>query len=106
MENARLRRYPHPSSLQRTRLYASFLRISDALHLCVFHQPPTMGFSDRLLSLVLHIEVKLYNVSVLDSVILPFESHQPFLFGLLVSSRNHQIIVAHNLGSNEPPLHI
>jgi len=29
--------------------YVSFLRISDALHLCIFHQPPVIGFSDRVL---------------------------------------------------------
>ena len=38
-ENAHLLRYPHPSSLWRTSTYASFLRISDALHLGIFHQP-------------------------------------------------------------------
>jgi hypothetical protein len=43
--------YPHSSSLQRTGKYASFLRISDALHLNIFQQPPKMGFSDRLLAL-------------------------------------------------------
>jgi hypothetical protein len=32
-------RYPHPSSLRRTSLYASFLGISEALHLDIFHQP-------------------------------------------------------------------
>ncbi|MBN1843896.1 MAG: transposase, partial [Deltaproteobacteria bacterium] len=36
-------------SLQRTCKYASFLRMSDALHLCIFRQPPKRGFSDRLL---------------------------------------------------------
>jgi hypothetical protein len=48
-ENVHLRRYPHSSSLRRTGKYASFLRISDALHLNIFQQPPKMGFSDRLL---------------------------------------------------------
>jgi hypothetical protein len=33
-------RYPHPSSLRRTLVYASFLGISDALYLGIFHQPP------------------------------------------------------------------
>jgi hypothetical protein len=38
-------RYPHPSSLRRTTMYASFLRISEALHLDVFYQPQrTRGF--------------------------------------------------------------
>jgi hypothetical protein len=32
-------RYPHPSSLQRTSTYVSFLGISGALHLDIFHQP-------------------------------------------------------------------
>ncbi len=32
-------RYPHPSSLQRTYMHASFLGISEALHLDIFHQP-------------------------------------------------------------------
>ena len=39
-ENTHLLRYPYPSSLRRTSMYASFLRISDALHLGIFHQPP------------------------------------------------------------------
>jgi hypothetical protein len=38
-ENAHLLRYPHASSLQRTFMYASFLGISAALHLDIFHQP-------------------------------------------------------------------
>jgi hypothetical protein len=44
-ENAHLLRYPHPSSLRRTSLYASFLRISEALHLGIFHQPLRILFS-------------------------------------------------------------
>jgi hypothetical protein len=56
-ENTHLLRFPHPrpvefslretaqpiqqgKSLRRTSMYASFLRISDALHLGIFHQPP------------------------------------------------------------------
>jgi len=39
-ENPHLLRYPHPSSLRRTSMYASFLGISDALYLEIFHQPP------------------------------------------------------------------
>jgi hypothetical protein len=38
-ENTHLRRYPHLSSLRRTNEYASYLEISDALHLDIFHQP-------------------------------------------------------------------
>ena len=44
MKNAHLRRYPHLSSLRRTIKYASFLKISDALHLDVFDQPPEASF--------------------------------------------------------------
>jgi hypothetical protein len=43
-ENAHLLRYPHPSSLRRTSMYASFLGISEALHLDIFHQPLRSGF--------------------------------------------------------------
>jgi hypothetical protein len=39
-------RYPHPSSLRRPSLYASFLGISEALHMDIFHQPLRMGFYD------------------------------------------------------------
>jgi len=39
LKNAHLLRYDHTSSLQRTYMYASFLRISRALHLDVFEQP-------------------------------------------------------------------
>jgi hypothetical protein len=39
-ENAHLLRYPHPSSLRRTGIYASPLEISEALYLDIFHQPP------------------------------------------------------------------
>ena len=39
-ENAHLLRYPHPSSLRRTVIYASFLGISEALHMDIFKQPP------------------------------------------------------------------
>ncbi len=39
-------RYPHPSSLRRTSMYASFLGISEALHLDIFHQPLRSRFFD------------------------------------------------------------
>ncbi len=39
LKNGHLRRFPHPSSLRRTAKYASFLRISGALHLTIFEQP-------------------------------------------------------------------
>jgi hypothetical protein len=41
-------RYPHPSSLWRTSMYASFLGISEALHLDIFHQPLRSLFFDSL----------------------------------------------------------
>jgi hypothetical protein len=41
-------RYPHPSSLRRTSMYASFLGISEALHLDIFHQPLAKRFFDSL----------------------------------------------------------
>jgi hypothetical protein len=41
-------RYPHPVSLRRTSLYASFLGISEALHMDIFHQPPRSQFFDSL----------------------------------------------------------
>jgi len=47
-EKANLLRYPHPSSLRRTSMYASFLGISEALHLAVFHQPLGNWFFDSL----------------------------------------------------------
>jgi hypothetical protein len=47
-ENAHLLRYPHPSSLRRTFMYASFLGISEALHMDIFHQPLRNRFFDRL----------------------------------------------------------
>ena len=39
LKSAHLLRFPHPSSLRRTSKYASFLRISGALHLGIFEQP-------------------------------------------------------------------
>jgi hypothetical protein len=39
LKNTHLLRYAHPSSLRRTKKYASFLRMSQALHLDVFEQP-------------------------------------------------------------------
>ncbi len=47
-ENAHLLRYPHPSSLRRTCMYASFLGISEALHMDIFHQPLRIRFFDSL----------------------------------------------------------
>jgi hypothetical protein len=41
-------RYPHPSSLRRISLYASFFGISEALHMMIFHQPLKSPFFDRL----------------------------------------------------------
>jgi hypothetical protein len=47
-ENTHLRRYPHPSSLRCTSMYASFLGISEALQLGIFHQPLRGRFFDSL----------------------------------------------------------
>jgi tetratricopeptide (TPR) repeat protein len=47
-ENAHLLRYPHPSSLRRTSIYASFLLISEALHMDIFHQPLRNRFFNSL----------------------------------------------------------
>jgi hypothetical protein len=49
LKNAHLRRYPYPSSLRRTSMYASLLGISDALHLSVFDQPAKQVFCSNLL---------------------------------------------------------
>src|SRR5512146_2139923 len=51
LKNARLRRFPHPSSLRRTSKYASLLRISGALQLGIFEQPAKNDFSSKLLDL-------------------------------------------------------
>jgi hypothetical protein len=47
-ESAHLLRYPHPSSLRRTSMYASFLGISEALHMDIFHRPLRGRFFDSL----------------------------------------------------------
>jgi hypothetical protein len=49
LKNTHLLRYAHPSSLQRTTKYASFLRISRALHLDVFDQPEKNYFFNTLI---------------------------------------------------------
>jgi hypothetical protein len=41
-------RYPHPSSLRRTSMYASFLGISEAYHLSIFKQLLKRRLSDGL----------------------------------------------------------
>ncbi len=51
-ENVHLLRYPHPSSLRRTSRYASFLGISEALHMDIFHEPLRSWFFDSLDGLV------------------------------------------------------
>ncbi len=48
LENAHLLRYPRPSSLRHTPMYASFLGISEALHMDIFHQPLRTRFFDSL----------------------------------------------------------
>jgi hypothetical protein len=50
-ENAHLLRYPHPSSLRRTFMYASSLGISEALHMDIFHQPLRSRFFDSLIEM-------------------------------------------------------
>ncbi len=52
LKNTHLLRYAHPSSLQRTCMYASFLRISRALHLDVFEQPAENYFFNNLLVII------------------------------------------------------
>jgi hypothetical protein len=56
LKNAHLRRSPHPSSLQRTFKYVSFLRISGALHPGIFDQPVKNNFFQqaRLLTQTIH----------------------------------------------------
>jgi len=49
LKNIHLLRYARPSSLRRTEQYASFLRISRALHLNVFDQPEKKYFFNNLL---------------------------------------------------------
>jgi hypothetical protein len=49
LKNAHLLRFPHPSSLRRTVKYASFLRISGALHPGIFEQPDENDFFSNLL---------------------------------------------------------
>ena len=50
LKNGHLPCSPHPSSLRRTAKYASFLRISGALHLTVFEQPEKDDFFSSLLA--------------------------------------------------------
>jgi hypothetical protein len=49
LKNTHLLRFPHPSSLRRTSRYASFLRISGALHLGIFEQPAKIEFFSNLI---------------------------------------------------------
>ncbi len=48
LKNGHLGRFAHPSSLRRTIKYASFLRISGALHLAIFEQPEQTDFFNSL----------------------------------------------------------
>jgi hypothetical protein len=50
LKNGHLPRFPHPSSLRRTAKYASFLRISGALHLTIFEQPEKDNFFSSLMA--------------------------------------------------------
>jgi len=49
LKNTHLLRCAHPSSLQRTAQYASFLVISRALHLNVFDQSDKNSFFNKLI---------------------------------------------------------
>jgi hypothetical protein len=49
MKKIHLLRYPHLSSLRRTSMYVSFLRISGALHLDIFDQPAKIMFFNKLI---------------------------------------------------------
>jgi len=49
LSNVEGQRCPHPSSLQRTGLYVSFLGISGALYLTVFEQPASKVFFSILI---------------------------------------------------------
>jgi len=51
-ENAYLLRYPHPSSLRRTSMHASFLKISEALQPDIFRQPLRRRLFNSLISIV------------------------------------------------------
>ena len=55
LKNPHLLRYAHPSSLQRTHMYASFLRISRALHLDVFEQP-VKSFNKLLIFISMEVQ--------------------------------------------------
>ena len=75
LENAHLLRYPHPSSLRRTSLYASFLGISSRSKACgmdIFHQPLRGRF---FYSLVERLSDTLPSPQVIRS--LPFLSCDP-----------------------------
>ena len=47
-QNAHLRRFPRPSSVNVRTKYASLLRTSGALHLSIFEQPIEKDFSARV----------------------------------------------------------
>jgi len=57
LKNAHLLRFPHPSSLRRTSKYASFLRMSGALHLGIFEQPERQLFFQELASAEISLSV-------------------------------------------------
>jgi hypothetical protein len=71
-------RYPHPSSLRRTSLYASFLGISEALHLDIFHQPLRSWFFDSL-----KVTDPLLNLRNIP-LIMPFFVHRFLVFSHLI----------------------
>jgi len=54
LKNVHLLRFSHPSSLRRTAMYDSLLRISKALHLGIFEQPEEKDFFSKRLDISLN----------------------------------------------------
>ncbi len=67
LKNGHLRRFPHPSSLRRTAKYASFLRISGALHLTIFEQPGGKSVFQQPANPLCHRVEKSYRGAVVRS---------------------------------------
>ena len=80
MKNIHLRRYPHPSSLQRTSPYASFLTISGALRLDIFAQPLNIFFQDLLGGLAMK-KKRLANL-ILIIVLISVSTYTSMAYGL------------------------
>jgi hypothetical protein len=56
-------RYPQPSPLRRTSMYASFLGILEALHMDIFHQPLRKRFFDSLFRICVTFQPKFFGLS-------------------------------------------